>query len=150
MISTISLVRRYGKSELRITSTNCRQFRRKYGILDVPELPPSELMDNFTLVNYKDVIKLVTSSPSKSCKQDPIPTDLPMGVIAELAPLIAAVNSSLDQGIHTKRGSPKTIVKEDQPGSHQQKLQIDVKPGISWQADWKVYIKANHKTYYQE
>ena len=29
-----------------------------YGILDVPQLPPSKLMYNFILVNYKDVIKL--------------------------------------------------------------------------------------------
>ena len=47
-------------------------------------------MQNFTVVNYKDVIKLVKSSPSKSCKLDPIPTDLLKGMIAGLAPLIAA------------------------------------------------------------
>ena len=57
-------------------------------------------MHNFTLVNYKDVIKLVKSSPSKSCELDPIPTDLLKGTITELASLIAAVvNSSLGQGI---------------------------------------------------
>ena len=45
-------------------------------------------------------MKLVKSSPSKSCKLDLIPTDLLKGMITELAPLFAAVvNSSLDQGI---------------------------------------------------
>ena len=57
-------------------------------------------MHNFTPVDYKDVIKLVKSPPSKSCKLDPIPTDLLKGMITELAPLTeAVVNSSLDQGI---------------------------------------------------
>ena len=57
-------------------------------------------MHNFTLVNHKDVIKSVKSSPSKSCELDLTPTDLLKGMIAEFAPQIATVvNSSLDQGI---------------------------------------------------
>ena len=71
-----------------------------YGILDVLELPPSKLMHNFTPVNYKDVIKLTKSSPSKSCELDPIPTSLLKGMITELAtPIALVVNSSLHQGI---------------------------------------------------
>ena len=62
-----------------------------YGILDVPGLPPSKLIHNFTPVDYKDVHKASKSSPSKSCKLDPIPTDLLKGMIIELVPLIAAV-----------------------------------------------------------
>ena len=57
-------------------------------------------MHNFTLVNYKDTIKLVQSSPPKNCNLDPSPTALLKGMITELVPLTAAVvNSSLDQGI---------------------------------------------------
>ena len=58
------------------------------------QLPPSKLMHNFTRVNYKDVIKLSKSSPSKSCELDPMPADLYKGVIAELEPLIEAVVNS--------------------------------------------------------
>ena len=125
------------RTNLKSQAPTVDNSEEKCGILDVPDLPPSKLIQNFTLVDYKDVIKLVKSSPSRSHKLDLILTDLLKGMITELAPPIAAVvNSSQDvSSIHTKKNCPKTIVEEDQPGYHQEKLQTSIKPGISWQVD---------------
>ena len=84
------------RTNLKSQAPTIDSSEENYGILDVLELPPSKLMHNFTPVNYKEVIKLVKSSPSKSCELDPIPTGQLKGMITELAPLIAVVvNSSL-------------------------------------------------------
>ena len=88
------------RTNLKSQAPTIDNSEENYGILDAPVLPPSKLMHNFTPVIYKDDIKLVKSLPSKSCKLDPIKTDLLKGMITELAPLITAVvNTSLDQGI---------------------------------------------------
>ena len=70
-----------------------------YGLLDY-RTATIQINEHFTPFDNKDVIKLVKSTPSKSCGLDPIPTDLLKGMLAELSPLIVAVvNPSLHQGI---------------------------------------------------
>ena len=59
-------------------------------------LQSHQLMKNFTPVDHKDGIKCIRKSPSKSCKLDPIPTEIFKDIVVEIAPLLTAlINSSL-------------------------------------------------------
>ena len=57
-------------------------------------------MKNFTTVDHKDVIKFIRKSPSKSCKLDPIPTEILKDIVVKISPLpTALINCSLENRV---------------------------------------------------
>jgi hypothetical protein len=62
--------------------------------------PSGHIWDSFDPVSTNDVIKIIKNSPSKSCRLDPIPTDLLKACVNELAPSVTSIiNKSLQSGV---------------------------------------------------
>ena len=63
-------------------------------------LPPAtEVFDHFQLCTVDDIRSAIMGSPSKSCKLDPLPTDMLKIYLPELLPFITEMcNASLQQG----------------------------------------------------
>jgi len=67
-----------------------------YSVLPLPVIPPTALLQSFQPMTNEAIIKLIRSSPTKSCSLDPLPTWLLKDVADELAPSITRfVNLSI-------------------------------------------------------
>ena len=64
----------------------------------MPDLPDIIALRKFSQVSIEETTRYVMKAPSKSCKLDPIPTDLLKEVIQELSPILTdLINISLQQ-----------------------------------------------------
>ena len=78
----------------------CNLIQSKMPINETCNLWSHQLMNTFTPVDHKDVIKCIRKSPSKSWRLDPISTEILTDIVVEIAPLITAlINCSLENGL---------------------------------------------------
>ena len=62
-------------------------------------LPENKALKGFRQVNMEETIKYIMKAPSKSCKLDPVPTELLKEAIHEIAPILMnLINTSLNLG----------------------------------------------------
>ena len=96
-------------------------------------------LNTFQLLTSQDVSKVILSSPSKSCKSDPIPTDLLKAILpAALNLLTELVNRSLQTGTFPsdlKEALAKPLLKKTTLELIEKKLLASVKPCFYWKDD---------------
>ena len=67
---------------------------------DNPVIPETQKLSDFQLVTEDEIKKMISSSPTKSCDLDPLPTKLLKECLAELCPVITKIiNLSLSMGV---------------------------------------------------
>ena len=79
-------------------------------------IPDPPIMDSFSVLSDHDVAKIIHRSPSKSCEDDPIPTNLLRNILPSVLPVLTAlVNGSLQTGVFPedlKQALVKSLLKK--------------------------------------